>query len=110
MHRLDKHWQQKTLLSLVLLPLSGLFCLAASLRRRCYRAGLLRHRRLRVPVVIVGNITVGGTGKTPLVIWLAKFLHDAGFHPGIISRGYHGRAKHWPQEVQPSSDPDTVGK
>jgi tetraacyldisaccharide 4'-kinase len=109
MHSLDKHWHQKTPLSLALLPLSGLFCLAAFLRRHCYRAGLLRHRRLRVPVVIVGNITVGGTGKTPLVIWLAKFLRGAGFHPGIISRGYRGRAKHWPQEVQPSSDPDTVG-
>jgi len=62
-----------------------------------------------VPVIVVGNISVGGTGKTPLVIWIAKFLKESGFTPGIISRGYLGKAKSWPQQVRPDSDPVIVG-
>jgi tetraacyldisaccharide 4'-kinase len=57
----------------------------------------------------VGNITVGGTGKTPLVIWIANYLHQAGYKPGIISRGYGGKARSWPQQVRPDADPVMVG-
>ena len=62
-----------------------------------------------MPVIIVGNITVGGTGKTPLVIYLTNFLIQKGFRPGIISRGYKGKAKLWPQLVNELSDPHLVG-
>ncbi len=64
----------------------------ALLRRAAYRAGLLRHERLSVPVVVVGNITVGGAGKTPLTLYLAERLGALGWRPGIVSRGYGGSA------------------
>lgn len=92
-----------------LLPLSWLFRFVAGLRRSCYRNGLLRVHSLPVPVVIVGNISVGGTGKTPLLIYLARLLRQEGFRPGIVSRGYGGQSKHWPQRVDKNSDPRLVG-
>lgn len=109
MHWLDKQWQTTTLFSLLMLPISWLYCFAVAIRRLCYRLGVKRSHRLPVPVIIVGNITVGGTGKTPLVIWLAQFLRQAGYRPGILSRGYRGRSETWPQEVHPKSDPNKVG-
>jgi tetraacyldisaccharide 4'-kinase len=60
-------------------------------------------------VVIVGNLSVGGTGKTPFVIWLAALLKASGFHPGILSRGYRGRSRDWPRLVDADSDPADVG-
>jgi tetraacyldisaccharide 4'-kinase len=103
------HWQQKTGLSTALLPLAGLYCLLMALRRLAYRLGVLRAQRLSVPVIVVGNITVGGTGKTPLVIWLAQLLREQGWRPGIVTRGYGGNARSWPQQVMPDSDPRAVG-
>jgi tetraacyldisaccharide 4'-kinase len=93
----------------LLLPLSGVFCALVQLRRAAYRAGLLASRRLDTRVVVVGNITVGGTGKTPLVLALARRLREAGFTVGILSRGYRGRGRVWPVEVSVASDPDQVG-
>ncbi len=87
---MEKHWQRLTIVSIALLPLSGLFAVLAWLRRAGYRFGLLRKVRVAVPVVVVGNISVGGTGKTPAVIWLARSLRAAGYRPGVISRGYGG--------------------
>ncbi len=103
------HWARLTPLSLALAPLAFLFCLAAGLRRAAYRRGWRRVERLPVPVVVIGNITVGGTGKTPLVLWLAAWLRARGFRPGILTRGYRGRARKWPQTVAPDSDPAEVG-
>jgi len=80
-----------------LLPLTGLFHLLSALRRR-YLARY-RQTRLSVPVIIVGNISVGGTGKTPLIIALAEHLRARGYRPGIVSRGYGGRAPAYPLEV-----------
>ncbi len=106
---LEGIWYGDSRLGLPLLPLAMLFRLAVSLRHASYRLGLRKITRLSVPVVVVGNISVGGTGKTPLVIWLAKFLREQGFHPGVITRGYRGRATSWPQQVRPDSDPVAVG-
>jgi tetraacyldisaccharide 4'-kinase len=106
---IERHWYRRSALSLLLLPVSWLYCLLVMARRRLYRAGVLRRERLPVPVVIVGNITVGGTGKTPLVIWLAHYLTGAGFRPGIVTRGYGGSAADWPRLVKPDSDPREVG-
>jgi len=109
MIRLDRHWDRWDALVVLLLPLAGLFRLASLLRWLCYRIGPCRVQRFAVPVVVVGNLSVGGTGKTPLVIWLARQLRDRGWRPGIVSRGYGGRARCWPQQVRPDSDPVTVG-
>jgi tetraacyldisaccharide 4'-kinase len=93
----------------LLTPLSLLFRLLVGLRRMAYRKGLLRSHRIAAPVIVVGNITVGGTGKTPLVAWLAGYLRQQGFKPGIIARGYGGKATSWPQQVRVDSDPAVVG-
>lgn len=77
----------------LLLPLAALFALLSGLRRRLFRLGALRTERLPVPVVIVGNIAVGGSGKTPVVDWLVEILRAAGFRPGVVSRGYGGRVE-----------------
>jgi len=109
MHALERHWQHSTPISRLLAPLAGLYCAAIGVRRLAYRRGWFRQERLSAPVIVVGNITVGGTGKTPLVLWLAAFLRNAGFRPGIVTRGYGGRAQQWPRLVQADSDPDEVG-
>lgn len=109
MTRLDHYWNSVNGVSLLLFPLSLMFAAVAALRRLGYRLGLLRTQRFPVPVLVVGNITVGGTGKTPLVIWLAAYLRRHGWRPGIVSRGYGGNAQHWPQQVRADSDPSSVG-
>lgn len=109
MSRLDAYWWDRNGVALVLLPLSWLFCGLVWLRRAAYRIRILPSKRMSVPVIVVGNITVGGTGKTPLVIWLASRLKKMGYKPGIVSRGYGGSAKYWPQQVLPGSDPTAVG-
>lgn len=109
MRNLEYYWYNKGGITLLLLPLSWLFCAIAVVRRLLYRIGVLRVHRLPVPVIIVGNISVGGTGKTPLVTWLVELLRVQGYTPGIVSRGYGGGAKHWPQQVRADSDPRMVG-
>ena len=93
----------------LLRPLSWLFGMLVRLRRQAYASGRLPSQFLPVPIIVVGNITAGGSGKTPLVVWLVEFLRQAGYRPGVVSRGYGGRARNWPQQVRPDSDPVTVG-
>ncbi|TJZ75542.1 tetraacyldisaccharide 4'-kinase [Chitiniphilus eburneus] len=95
-------------LSLLLRPLSWLFGAVAARRRARYLRGTVARVRLPVPVVVIGNISVGGTGKTPLTIWLARALAARGWRPGIVSRGYGGAAVA-PQAVSPDSNPALVG-
>ena len=109
MKRIDEHWYRGSLWLWLLWPLSILFCLLVMVRRLFYRIGILRGERAGVPVIVVGNITVGGSGKTPLVLWLAEYLRQHGYRPGLISRGYGGQATHWPQSVSAESDPREVG-
>lgn len=101
-------WTRITGLTLLLSPLSWLYRAAITLRRWLYGVGLLRRTTLAVPVIVVGNISVGGTGKTPLVIWLAERLRQAGYTPGIISRGYGGAANAI-QAVHANDDPAICG-
>jgi len=93
----------------LLLPLSGLYWLISSLRKLLYREGVLKTQQAAVPVVVVGNITAGGTGKTPTVIWLVRELRARGFQPGIISRGYGGSRAGTSMRVDIDSDPAVVG-
>ncbi|MGZ8984489.1 MAG: tetraacyldisaccharide 4'-kinase [Methylotenera sp.] len=105
---LQKQWVSYTLWHILLIPLSWLFFVITHVRKSLYQTGWLKSYRLAVPVVVIGNINVGGTGKTPLVVWLAEQLQLAGYKPGIISRGYGGNAKAV-QAVFAHSKPQQVG-
>lgn len=85
---LQKEWQRNSPWQLVLRPVSWVFRLLVALRRLAYGIGIFRRVKVRVPVIVVGNISIGGTGKTPLVIALVEFLRSRGFKPGVVSRGY----------------------
>ena len=86
-HIADRFWYRIRPAHLILFPLSLLFGLVVAVRRALFAGGWLKSQRLPVPVIVVGNITVGGTGKTPLVLWLAELLAGAGYRPGIVTRG-----------------------
>ncbi|MBJ7308694.1 tetraacyldisaccharide 4'-kinase [Rugamonas sp. CCM 8940] len=105
---LTRAWLRRGPLACALWPVSLLFRALSGLRARLYRAGLLASSRLPVPVVVVGNIFIGGTGKTPLTIWLVQALQRAGMRPGVISRG-HGGATATPRAVDAGASPQQVG-
>ena len=111
MERLQHYWYRISPLHLLLVPLSVFFGALAAMRRWLYRLGALTSLKIPVPVVVIGNISVGGTGKTPLTLWLAQQLIDDGWHPGIISRGYlkNGQQILSPREVSSIDLPDEVG-
>lgn len=113
-------WRGRDLRARLLLPISLLYRGLTAIRRRCYQfgglrgglrgclRGCLRSTCLPVPVVVVGNITAGGAGKTPLVIYLVEALKHAGRRPGVVSRGYGGSVS-GVCEVRSDSSPDAVG-
>jgi tetraacyldisaccharide 4'-kinase len=105
---LTRAWLRRGPLACALWPVSLLFRALAKLRAALYRLGVLKAGRLPVPVIVVGNIFIGGTGKTPLTIWLAQALVEAGFKPGVISRG-HGADGAAPRAVTPDSNTAEVG-
>jgi len=100
---IERHWQSITPVSALLYPASLLYRAAVSIRRAATTPA-----RLRVPVIVVGNVTVGGTGKTPLTLWLEETLRDHGWTPGIACSGYGG-SNPGPQPVTPDSDPAACG-
>jgi len=104
----QRQWAGFTCWHILLVPLSWLFGIIVFLRRFLYKSGLLKSYRLKTPVIVVGNINIGGTGKTPLVIWLVEQLKLAGYKPGVISRGYGGNAAGVTQ-VYADSNPEQAG-
>lgn len=106
--RLQAVWYGARAPSLWLRTVSGMFAAVSGFRRRLYASGVLPRVRLPVPVVVVGNISVGGTGKTPLTIALVEALRARGFKPGVISRGFGGSAQ-VASRVDAQSEPAVVG-
>ena len=102
-------WYGGSSLRWLLLPFSWIYSAVITCRRFLYAAGLFRSARVAVPVIIVGNITAGGTGKTPLTIWLAQQLSERGYKPGIICRGYGGMVGPNPVAATSEIDPAVVG-
>lgn len=92
-------WKKPNILTGVLKPLSHVYGGAFALRKKAFKNGVLDSYRAPIPVIVVGNLTVGGTGKTPLVIYLIEQLREQGLTPGVISRGYSGEAPEYPCSV-----------
>lgn len=106
-HRwLESVWYEQGKGRLLLTPLSALFCLISKRRRKQQQA---TQKPFAVPLIVIGNISVGGTGKTPLVIALATYLQQQGYKPCIITRGYTGKAKKWPLAVTEDTDVNLSG-
>jgi tetraacyldisaccharide 4'-kinase len=105
---LTRAWLRRGALACALWPLSLLFRALSALRAALFRFGLKQSTRLPVPVVVVGNTFIGGTGKTPLTIWLAGVLREAGYTPGVVSRGF-GAADAAPRAVTALSTAAQVG-
>ena len=105
---LNAIWYEGRTGSWLLRPLSLLYGLIAAARRAGYRSGWLRSRRIAAPVVVIGNLTLGGTGKTPLVIALARALAQRGLKVGVVSRG-HGRDETGVRAVDGASTARQVG-
>ncbi len=84
------------MLTVILSPLSLIFWLITIIRRNLFQSGFLKSYKASVPVIIVGNLSVGGNGKTPVVVWLVEQLQAKGLKVGVISRGYGSQSKHFP--------------
>ncbi|WP_130098974.1 tetraacyldisaccharide 4'-kinase [Siccibacter turicensis] len=106
---IDAIWSGKSPLWRLLLPLSWLYGMVSGLIRLSYRAGWRRVWRAPVPVVVVGNLTAGGNGKTPVVIWLVEQLRLRGINAGVVSRGYGGKAAHYPLVLTPQTTTAEAG-
>lgn len=101
-------WSSRGAAAVSLLPLAALFGGLAALRRTAFTLGLAPSRRAAVPVIVIGNVAVGGSGKTPVAIWLIEQLRQAGYRPGIVSRGY-GRRSAGVRVVTPDTPVDLAG-
>jgi tetraacyldisaccharide 4'-kinase len=103
-----RHWYRRGAVAWLLWPASLAFACVVFWRRLLYRLRLLKSFHPGLPVIVVGNLTVGGSGKTPLVLWIAELLKAKGWSPAIVSRGYGGSIE-WPRAVTVASEPDEVG-
>ena len=106
---IEKTWYRSSPWSVLLRPLSLIYGALVQLKAATYRFGALQSSEVGAPVIVVGNLTVGGSGKTPLVIRLVQLLDCAGYSPGVVSRGYRGRTTEFPCLVQDGSNPSLVG-
>jgi tetraacyldisaccharide 4'-kinase len=108
---MNRHWYRPNLswFSRLILPLSWLYQCVIVCRSWLYHVGILKVIKSKVPVIIVGNITVGGTGKSPMVIFLVEWLMKHGFKPGVVMRGYGGSDNRSPLHVVPSVTADRCG-
>lgn len=106
---LERSWYRRHGWSLLLAPLSCAYGAVVAVRRRAYDAGWLHSVRMAVPVIVIGNITVGGSGKTPLTAYVAQRLQARGLKVGIVSRGYGGRARQYPLQVTPDTPATEAG-
>ena len=104
-----RFWYNKSKLSYLLLPAACVYCFGNWLHKTLYKLNIKKTIKPPVPVIVVGNITVGGTGKSPFVVRLYSILVEMGFKPGIVSRGYGGTASSYPCVVTASSNPNIVG-
>ncbi|PIE45429.1 MAG: tetraacyldisaccharide 4'-kinase [Gammaproteobacteria bacterium] len=104
----QQFWQHRKVGNIALLPLSALFYTLTTVRRACYRFGILKTEKAPLPIVVVGNINVGGAGKTPLVIALGKLLAQNGINYAVISKGYGGNYN-MPTVVSSGDTADKVG-
>ena len=102
-------WSGESPLWLLLLPLSWLYGLVSGAIRLCYRLGIKKAWRAPVPVVVVGNLTAGGNGKTPVVIWLVEQLRQRGVRVGVVSRGYGGKADRYPLVLNQQTTTEQAG-
>ncbi|WP_426773839.1 tetraacyldisaccharide 4'-kinase [Proteus faecis] len=106
---IERIWSGKSWFYILLLPFSWLYGVITLLRRFAYQKGWLASWKAPVPVVIVGNLTAGGNGKTPVVIWLVEQLIQWGFKPGVVSRGYGGKSDHYPLLLASDTSPAMAG-
>ncbi|WP_312581548.1 tetraacyldisaccharide 4'-kinase [Atlantibacter hermannii] len=106
---IEKIWSGQSPFWILLLPLSGLYGLVSNLIRLSYRLGLRKSWRAPVPVVVVGNLTAGGNGKTPVVVWLVEQLQQRGIRVGVVSRGYGGKAGHYPLVLDAQTSSSQAG-
>lgn len=113
MRLIEKVWFKshaaKWIIVPLLLPLTALFALISKLRRFFYSANIFKSSQIDKPVVVVGNIGIGGNGKTPMVVLLVKLCRELGFTPGVISRGYGGKAPHYPYLLNEKSSSIEAG-
>src|SRR5688572_4774130 len=103
-----KHWYRRGAIAWLLWPASLVFRCLVSLRRILYRLRILKSAHPGIPVIVVGNLSVGGSGKTPLTLWIAEFLKSKGWTPGIVARGY-GATIPAPRAATVASDAAEVG-
>lgn len=106
---IERIWSGKSCLYLLLLPLSFLYGLVTVIRDMVYKIGLKRSWKAPIPVVVVGNLTAGGNGKTPVVIWLVESLTKEGYRVGVVSRGYGGKSEKYPLILDETTTTEVAG-
>ncbi|WMS88043.1 tetraacyldisaccharide 4'-kinase [Pleionea litopenaei] len=105
----DSFWYRKSLWRYLLLPIHWLLILLVKIRRVAYQREWIKSYQSKTPIWVIGNISVGGTGKTPFLIWLVDYLKQKGLSVGVVTRGYGGSSENYPLLVESSTSPDVCG-